>query len=84
MRVTDVEYINQKFIALQQSIELQPHQEKFCGATQDLVFFGGKEHCLQLKNTPLIQRNLNVKSKAILSEAYLWNVQRSCVMSVAQ
>lgn len=41
MKVTDVEYINQKFIALQQSIELQPHQEKFCGATQDLVFFGG-------------------------------------------
>lgn len=23
------------------AIELQPHQEDFCEATQDLVFFGG-------------------------------------------
>lgn len=35
-------YIRQSFEEFQSKIDLQPHQDKFCGAEQDLVFFGGK------------------------------------------
>lgn len=34
--------IEKSFIDFQSKIELQPHQDNFCAATQDLVFFGGK------------------------------------------
>ena len=38
----DLEAINKAMEALYESIELQPHKQSFCEATQDLVFFGGK------------------------------------------
>lgn len=34
--------ISEAFDNFQSNIELQPHQNNFCAATQDLVFFGGK------------------------------------------
>lgn len=34
--------INQAFNNFFESVELQPHQDNFCAAAQDLVFFGGK------------------------------------------
>ena len=34
--------IARSFESFQSKIELQPHQEYFCSAEQDLVFFGGK------------------------------------------
>ena len=40
--MTELEKINQAFLELQETINLQPHQQKFCEAEQDLIFFGGK------------------------------------------
>lgn len=33
--------INKVFNKFRKTVDLQPHQERFCGTEQDLVFFGG-------------------------------------------
>lgn len=37
----DTELISKAFEEFANNIELQPHQEDFCAATQKIVFFGG-------------------------------------------
>lgn len=37
----DTELISKAFEEFADGVELQPHQEEFCAATQKIVFFGG-------------------------------------------